>query len=139
MSLTPHALVLLNVQRHHLEDRPDERELTRAWAHQVDQARTNGELIVIIQWDGEAGSDHETFSRGWILHPDFRAETGDLLIRAVKPDAFSTSGLDGELRARAVQHVRFLGLPDAPETTVMQEQAAAHGYAVNPVQELENA
>ena len=41
--------------------------------------------------------------------------------------------------ARAVQHVRFLGLPDAPETAVMQQQAAAHGYAVNPVQELENA
>lgn len=139
MSLTPHALVLLNVQRHHLEDRPDEREITRTWAHQVDEARSQGQLIVIVQWDGEAGSDHETFSRGWILHPDFRAETGDLLIRARKPDAFATSGLDAELKARAVQSLHFLSLPGSPEEAVMAGQAAQHGYALSQPQPLETA
>ena len=139
MSLTPHALVLLNAQRHALEEHPQEREITRLWAHEIDEARTRGELIVIIQWDGKDHSDHETFTRGWTLHPDFRAETGDLLIRAVKPDAFATSGLDGELRARAVQQIRFLALEDAPETAIMTAQATAHGYEVTQARQLENA
>ncbi|WP_199698592.1 isochorismatase [Deinococcus cavernae] len=144
MSLMPRALVLLNVQRHHLEHHPQERELARAWAHEVDEARARGELIVIVQWDGEAGSDHETFSRGWILHPDFRAETGDLLLRAVKPDAFATSALDGELRARAVRQIRFLALEGSPENASMTAQASAHGYQVGgaaftPTPQPENA
>ena len=139
MTLSAHALLLLNAQRHDLDDRPDERSVARDWAHHVADARAQGWVVAFVQWDAPHGAAWDTFSKDWTLHPDFRAETGDLLIRAVKPDAFSTSGLDGELRARAVQHVRFLGLPDAPETAVMQEQAAAHGYAVNPVQELENA
>lgn len=149
MSLTPHALVLLNVQRHHLEDHHQERELARLWAHEVDEARTRGELIVMIQWDGEPASDHATFTRGWTLHPDFRAETGDLLVRAVKPDAFATSALDGELRARAVQRMQFLALGNNPEHAIMTAQATAHGYevashpltaeAVLPAAQLENA
>lgn len=126
--------MLLNVQLHDLEDQPHEREVTRRWAHHIEEARQRGELIVIVQWDGEADSDHATFSRGWILHPDFRAEAGDLLIRAVKPDVFASSDLDAELKARAVREIRLLALPDAQEAEVTARCAAALGYRVKAVE-----
>lgn len=130
MSLTPHALVLLNVQRYLLEDHPQEREIAREWVHEVDQARSRGDLIVFIQWDGEADTEHTTFSRGWTLHADFRAEAGDLLLRAVRPDAFRTSNLDAELKARAVRELRFLALNGSEEQSSMTGRARELGYAV---------
>lgn len=130
MPLTPRALVLLNAQRHFLDDQPHEREVTRTWRQAVNDSRERGELIVLIQWDGEPQSEHPTFSRGWTLYPDFRVEDGDLLLRAAGPDAFLTSSLDAELRARAVREVCFLALPESREAKVMAEQAQARGYMV---------
>lgn len=134
MSLTPRALVLLHAQRHHLDDQPHEREVARRWTQAIDEARGRGERIVLIQWDGEVGGEHPTFSRGWTLYPDFRAEEGDLLLRAVKPDAFASSNLDAELRARAVQELYFLALEGLPEAEAMAEQARGRGYTVAGVE-----
>lgn len=122
--------MLLNVQRQFLEGHPHERELARTWAHEVDEARARGELIVILQWDGEVDSDHPTFSRGWTLHSDFRAEAGDLLLRASRPDAFLSSGLEAELKARAVRDLRFLALDDSAEASAMTQRARELGFTV---------
>jgi nicotinamidase-related amidase len=139
MSLTPVALVLLNVQRHHLEAHPHERTLARAWAAQVDQARSAGQLVVLLQWDGPsepvaddpaADHSHDTFSRGWTLYSDFRAEAGDLLVRARVPDPFVGSELEAELHGRAVRELHLLALPDAPELAATAAAAQARGFAV---------
>lgn len=100
MTSTPVALVLLTAQRHHLEDHPQEQALSAAWQKRLQSARAAGHLVVHVQWDGALGTPGETFSRGWVLHPDFRAETGDLPLRATHPNAFAGSGLDAELRRR---------------------------------------
>lgn len=110
MTLTSQAFILLSAQRYHLEGRPDERELSREWLRQLEQARAAGEMIVLVQWDGDEGSDHETFSKGWTLYPDFRAEAGELLTRAKWPNAFAGSELEAELHGRAVRHLRLVGL-----------------------------
>ena len=132
MTLTPRALLLLSAQRHHLHDRPDERELAREWLREVEAARTKGDLIALVQWDGAAGSEGETFSKGWILYPDFRAEAGDVLVRAQSPDAFSGSDLDAALRGRAVRELTLLGLP-GEALDVTAQSARALGYQVQVV------
>lgn len=76
------ALVLLTTQRHHLESRPDERAVARLWRMRVEAARAVGQVIVHVQWDGAPGTLGETFSRGWVHHPDFRVEERDLRVRA---------------------------------------------------------
>ncbi|SEJ80089.1 Nicotinamidase-related amidase [Deinococcus reticulitermitis] len=134
MTLTPTALLLLSVQRHHLTDRPDERQLSREWLQRVEEARAARHLVVLVQWDGEAGSDSETFSKGWTLYPDFRAEAGELLVRATQPDAFAGSDLDAALHSRAVRELRLLGL-DGEELQVTAQTARRLGYAVQILQE----
>lgn len=130
MTLTPVALVLLTAQRHHLEGLPDEQAVSQRWQGQVRAARAAGHLVVHIQWDGEADTPGETFSRGWVHHPDFRAEAGDLPLRAAGLDAFARTPLDAELRGRAVRELRLLALPGAAVLPATTESARALGYAV---------
>ncbi|MDV6373068.1 isochorismatase family protein [Deinococcus arenicola] len=130
MSLTPTALVLLHVQRWRLEGHPHGRELAREWSHAVDEARAAGQLIVLVQWNGEADTPGETFGKGWTLHPDFRVEAGDLPVRADLPDAFTHTDLSAELHAHAVRELMVLALPDAPELTATARSAEAAGFAV---------
>ncbi|GAA5438425.1 isochorismatase family protein [Deinococcus aquaticus] len=130
MTLTPNALLLLNAQRHDLEDRSDERALARDWAHHVDEARAAGWLVAFVQWDAPRGADWETFSKAWTLHPDFRAEQGDVLVRAGRPDAFEDSELAAQLHGRAVQTLHVLALPGTPELTATLASAQAAGFAV---------
>ena len=130
MTSSPVALVLLTVQRHHLEGHPDEGRLSQRWQRQVQSARAAGHLIVHVQWDGAAGTPGETFSRGWVHHPDFRAEEGDLPLRATHPDAFAGSGLDAELRRRGVTELQVLALPGADMLPATLETAQALGYEV---------
>lgn len=111
MTLTPVALVLLTAQRHHLEEHPAEQAVSQMWQAQVRSARAVGHLVVHVQWDGEEGTSGETFSRGWVHHPDFRAEAHDLRIRARVPDAFAGTGLDAELHGHAVRELHLLALP----------------------------
>ncbi|MHA0034724.1 isochorismatase family protein [Deinococcus sp. PESE-13] len=133
MTLTPRALLLLSAQRHYLHDRPDEREVARDWQRHVEQARADGDLIALVQWDGEEGSAGETFSKGWILYPDFRAEAGDVLVRAQVPDAFAGSDLDAALRGRAVRELTLLGLP-GEELEATAQAARDLGYQVSAAQ-----
>ncbi len=135
MSLTPTALLLLSVQRWYLEGHPHERELARGWARVVDEARASGQLIVLLQWDGAADTPGETFGKGWTLHPDFRVEAGDLLVRATLPDAFAHTDLAAELHAHAVRDLVLLARPDAPEAAATSGSAQAAGFTVR-VQDL---
>ncbi|WP_291428578.1 isochorismatase family protein [Deinococcus sp.] len=130
MTLTPNALLLLNAQRHDLEDRNDQRALVRDWAHHVDGARAAGWLVAFVQWDAPPGADWETFSKGWTLHPDFRAEQGDVLIRAAGPDAFEGSDLAAQLHGRAVQNLHVLALPGTPELAATLASAQAGGFVI---------
>lgn len=130
MSLTPTALILLSAQRWRLEGHPHERELTRLWAREVDHARAQSHLIVLIQWDGALNTPGQTFNKGWTLHPDFRVEAGDLPVRAALPDAFAHTDLAAELHAHAVRELVLLALPDAPEMPVTAQAARAAGFDV---------
>lgn len=133
MTLTPVAFVLLTVQRHYLEAQPDEHGVSLAWHEQVMQARGRSELIVLLQWDGPEGTPCETFGRGWVIHPDFVAQAGDLQIRAGEPDAFHGSPLHAELSTRGVRHLKLLAVPEAAvlEPTLISAQAL--GYQVDVV------
>lgn len=135
MPLTPTALLLLHVQRHDLEGHPDERALLRDWAHRTLAAREHGDLIALVQWDGEDGAENAPFTRPWTLHPDLRAETGDLLLRARRPDAFAGTDLEAQLRARAVRDLFVLGLPGTPELDATARSATAAGFGVALLQE----
>ncbi|WP_216324621.1 isochorismatase family protein [Deinococcus aestuarii] len=130
MTSMPVALVLLTAQRHHLESHPQEQALSVAWQRRVLSARAAGYLVVHVQWDGAEGTPGATFSRGWVLHPDFRAEAGDLPLRATHPDAFAGSGLDAELRRRGVTELHLLTLPETEMLPATAETARGLGYGV---------
>ncbi|UBV42661.1 isochorismatase family protein [Deinococcus taeanensis] len=134
MSLTPNALLLLNAQRHDLDDRPDGRVLARDWAHHVAEARSRGWLVTFVQWDAPHGAAWVTFSRDWTLHPDFRAEQGDVLVRAALPDAFEGSELSAQLHARAVQTLHVLALPGTPAAEATLHSARKQGFEVAPLE-----
>ncbi|SMB95619.1 isochorismatase [Deinococcus hopiensis] len=124
------ALVLLTTQRHHLESRPDERAVARLWRMRVEAARAVGQVIVHVQWDGAPGTLGETFSRGWVHHPDFRVEERDLRVRARGEDAFAGSDLDTDLRRAGVRHLELLALPGAEVLDATAESARELGYGV---------
>lgn len=136
MTLTPTALVLLTAQRHHLEDHPAEQAVSQAWQAQVRAARAAGHLVVHVQWDGAPETPFETFSRGWVLHPDFRSEANDLPVRAAGPDAFAGSALDAELRGRAVRELHLLALPGSDVLPATETAARALGYEVRVLEAL---
>lgn len=135
MLSTPVAVLLLSAQRYQLEGQPHEREIVRNWTRHLEVAREVGQLVVLIQWDGTPDTPGETFGKGWILHPDFRAEEGDLMLRAQRPDAFATSDLLAELQARAVRELIILTLKGDEAGQVMNQRAIELGYIVNVFEE----
>lgn len=124
------ALVLLSTQRHSLESRPDERAVARLWLLRVEAARETGAAIVHVQWDGAPDTPGETFSRGWVHHPDFRVEERDLRVRVAGQDAFAGTSLDAELQERGVTELHLLALPGAEGLPATAESARALGYRV---------
>ncbi len=86
---------------------------------------------MLVQWDGDPDTPGETFTKGWTLYPDFRAEEGDLLIRAPQPDAFASWDLHPGLQARGVQALELLTLPGDPHAQTTAQAAAALGYRVS--------
>ncbi|PNY82964.1 isochorismatase [Deinococcus koreensis] len=104
--------------------------MARDWAHRVESAREHRDLIVLVQWDGAPDTPGETFGKGWTLHPDFRAEAGDLLVRAVRPDPFRSADLGALLHGRAVRDVFLLGLEGTPELEVTARAAQEAGFGV---------
>ncbi|AWT34296.1 hypothetical protein GCM10008956_24660 [Deinococcus arenae] len=134
MTLSAHALLLLNAQRHDLDDRPDERAVARDWAHHVAEARAQGWVVAFVQWDAPHGAGWDTFSKDWTLHPDFRAEQGDVLVRAELPDAFAGSELAAQLHARAVQSLHLLALSGTPALDATLASAEAQGFRIESLE-----
>lgn len=130
-----HAVLLLSAQRHHHEELEAsdilamERRLL-PWREAAQAARERGDVVVFLQRDGEAGSVNEPLTRGWTLHPDFRVEDGDLLLRVQHDDAFLGSLLNVELRARNVGSLTVLALPDSPAAAATAQTARAEGFEV---------
>ncbi|GAA3998307.1 hypothetical protein GCM10022631_06370 [Deinococcus rubellus] len=134
-SSSAQALLLLDAQRAHhraLEDvdprAADARLLP--WRAAVSQARSQGVLVVFVQRDGEAGSDLEPLTRGWTLHPDFRVEERDVLLRVAANDAFEHSALALELRSRGVGHLKVLALPGSAADAPTRAGAQRAGFSI---------
>ncbi len=101
------------------------------WRAAVSQARSQGVLVVFVQRDGEAGSDLEPLTRGWTLHPDFRVEERDVLLRVTSADAFAQSALALELRSRGVSGLRILALPGSAADAPTRSGARQAGFEVS--------
>jgi nicotinamidase-related amidase len=124
---TPHALLLLDAQRHHFETSTIPHRLG-VWRAAVGQARRGGVLVVFLQRDGAEGSGLEPLTRGWTLHPDFRVEDGDVLLRVGADDAFAGGALSLELRSRGVSSLSVLALPG--DQTATEHGARQAGFEV---------
>ena len=125
---TSHALLLLDAQRHHFETSAAQESLIphrlTLWRAAVGQARRGGALVVFLQRDGEASGGLEPLTRGWTLHPDFRVEKGDALLRVSTDDAFAGGALSQELRSRGVSSLSVLALPGEQAATERGAQQA---------------
>ncbi len=132
---TAHALLLLDAQRcHHaaleaLDPRAAELRLA-PWRRAVNDARHGGDLVVFLQRDGPPGSDTEPLTRGWTLHPDFRVEERDALLRCAAEDAFAGSSLTLELRSRGIATLSLLALPHSAATEATRLGAQQAGFSV---------
>ena len=135
------ALLLLDAQRYHHE-KLEEMDVRAAelrlspWRTAVAQARAGGVLVVFLQQDGEAGGEWEPLTRGWTLHPDFRVEDGDLLLRTTSADAFAGSHLELELRSRGIAEISLLALPESAAAEATRQAAQQRGFAVGEWQEV---
>ncbi|WP_161881222.1 isochorismatase [Deinococcus alpinitundrae] len=135
MSPPVQALLLLDAQRARhraLEDRDPRAADARLlpWRAAVSQARSQGVLVVFVQRDGEVGSDLEPLTRGWTLHPDFRVEERDVLLRVTADDAFERSALTLELRSRGIGHLKVLALPGSAADVPTRAGAQRAGLSV---------
>lgn len=129
------ALLLLDAQRHHhqaLEESDHHAADARllAWRRAVTWAREQGVLVVFVQRDGDVGSEAQPLTRGWTLHPDFRVEERDVLLRVDHADAFASSPLTLELRSRGVSSLSILALPDSENAASTHEGAEQAGFEV---------
>ncbi|TSA88022.1 isochorismatase [Deinococcus detaillensis] len=130
------ALLVLDAQRgdhQALEDADPRAADARLgiWRRAVTQARAGSVLVVFLQRDGAVGSDHEPLTRGWTLHPDFRVEERDVLLRVDNDDAFAGSPLILELRSRGVSRLSVLALPGSAAEAATQQGAQQAGFAVS--------
>lgn len=129
--------LLLTVQRHHLETPGGEvHPALTTFRTAVQQAREQGLPLILVQWDGDLfDAAPETFSREWVLHPDIRAEAGDLLVRASRPDPFAAETDKGTLgtylRSLGQTELAVWALPDAPELAAALEHAPQHGLTLH--------
>ncbi|AWN21942.1 isochorismatase [Deinococcus irradiatisoli] len=101
-----------------------------SWRQAVGQARQRGDLVVFLQRDGPAGSATEPLTRGWTLHPDFRVEADDALLRFGAEDAFAGSSLTLELRSRGVSSLSILALPGSPAAEATRRGAEQAGFRI---------
>ncbi len=128
---TPSALLLLGLQQAALEGEhavPNAAELSANLNALALRARAQGAWLVYVQHDEVPGVD-EPLTRGWLLHPDFRAESGELQLRASAPNAFEGTNLDPELRALKVTRLTVAGLPSG-SVAATARRAAELGYHV---------
>ena len=130
-----HALLLLDAQRYRHEQleqqNPRAADFQRAaWRNALLKARQRGVLVVFLQRDGEPGDDHEPLTRGWTLHPDFRVEESDVLLRVQGNDAFRESPLRLELRSRGIGQLSLLALPGSPAVSATRQGAQHAGFVV---------
>lgn len=147
---TSHALLLLDAQRHQFETSAAEISTAEpgsappgsaahrlaTWRSAVGQARRSGVLVVFLQRDGEVGSGLEPLTRGWTIHPDFRIEDGDVLLRVGADDAFAGGTLNLELRSRGVSSLSVMALPGTGQATGRGAQQAGFEVRAWPVQVL---
>ncbi|WP_293913761.1 isochorismatase family protein [Deinococcus sp.] len=143
---TSHALLLLDAQRHQFETSTVETSTVETiaaenstiphrlavWREAVAQARRGGVLVVFLQRDGEAGGGLEPLTRGWTLHPDFRVEDGDVLLRVSSEDAFAGGALNLELRSRGVTDLSVLGVSGHEAATERGAHLAGFGVMAWP-------
>lgn len=132
---TRHALILVDAQRHHHEELEASDVLAMEkrllpWRQAIEQARADGDLVVYLQRDGEEGAPNEPLTRGWTLHPDFRVEEGEVLMRVHGDDAFEGSLLVVELRTRGVEEITLLALPGSAAAAATAQGARAAGFVV---------
>ncbi|ADY26467.1 hypothetical protein Deipr_1318 [Deinococcus proteolyticus MRP] len=131
--------LFLTVQRHYFETSSSADQLSvHPFRQQLQEARDQGLPVILVQWDGGLFPDTpETFSRGWVLHPDIRAEEGDLLVRASSTDPFAGQLPEGDITL--AQHLQgldcreldVLALPGSPELAAAQEYAAQYGLTLH--------
>lgn len=138
MTSVPRLPLFLTVQRHHLE-RPsgEDHPALVQFRTQLQQAREQHLPAILVQWDGGLFEGApETFSREWVLHPDTRAEEGDLLVRADRHDLFSATTDKGTLatylRGLGYTELAVWALPHAPELKAALEYAPQHGLTLYP-------
>ncbi|MDO4262940.1 MAG: isochorismatase [Deinococcus sp.] len=139
MSYTSRLPLFLTVQRHYFETSADE-VAVHPLRQRLQEARDQGRPIILVQWDGGLfPQSADTFSRGWVLHPDLRAEEGDLLVRAGSTDPFAGQLPGGDTTLAA--HLQTLGcteldviaLPGAPELEAAQQCAGQYGLTLHPM------
>ena len=129
--MTSCALLLLGLQQAALEG---ERAVPNAGALAVSlnalaaRARASGAWLVYVQHDHPPG-EATPLTKGWLLHPDFRVEAGELQLRANAPDAFSGTDLDPRLRGAGITRLTLAGLP-SESVAATARRAAELGYHV---------
>jgi streptothricin hydrolase len=106
------SLLLVNVQRHMLEGSapvPAARQVRRAIARLLGEARAAGAVVVHIQNEGMRGDPDEPNTPGWELV--FPVESNDLVVRKTQQNPFvSAVRLAPALRRRHVDRVIVAGL-----------------------------
>ncbi|GHG03202.1 hypothetical protein GCM10017783_14450 [Deinococcus piscis] len=137
MTFASRLPLFLTVQRHHLETSAGDHPALPLLRERLQQARS-GSGAILVQWDGGLfPGAAETFSRGWVLHPDIRAEEGDLLVRASSSDPFAgqlpegDSTLAAHLQALGCTELDVLALPGSPELAAAQAHAAGYGLTLH--------
>ncbi|WP_261664163.1 isochorismatase [Deinococcus sp. Marseille-Q6407] len=129
--------LFVTVQRHHFDTSAGDHPRLRHFRQRLQQAREQGLPVILVQWDGGLfPQTPDTFSRDWVLHPDIRAEDGDLLVRASGRDPFSGELIGGQtlaaqLQAMGVTELDVLAVPDAPELTAVLDSATQYGLTLH--------
>lgn len=96
-------------------------------------ARASGTQAVFIQNNGGAGEPDEPHTEGWLLHPEFALQNGDIVLQKSQNDAFTQTDLLERLRRQGIQKLIVAGLQSEFCIAANCKKAVELGFGVTLV------
>lgn len=96
-------------------------------------ARASGTQVVFIQNNGGVGEPDEPRTEGWLLHPEFALQNGDIILQKSQNDAFTQTDLLERLRRQGIQKLIVAGLQSEFCIAANCKRASELGFGVTLV------
>lgn len=96
----------------------------------LDKARSIRMPIVYVQHNARAGQPLASGQPGWVIHPQIKPQSDDIVIQKSMPDSFHRTTLQHELDSRGITELVIAGIQSEVCVDTTCRRASSLGYRV---------